>query len=476
MRRVRIAWVSAYALMSLGLIAACDRPPPPPSLFVLISVDTLRADFLGAYGSVRGLTPRMDRLARESLVFTSAYSATSFTLPSLSALLTGRYPEELGIWNNESAVPESVPTLATELRASGWRTGAVVSNFILRSSSGIDTGFDVYDDRFPQREAVRNWPERTATDTTDAFFRILDDCRVGPSRCFVWVHYQDPHGPYTPPPGTRESHIEAERRAPDGRRQLPVQAKGDIGLGGIPRYQYLEGNREVAFYRAGYDAEVNYVDTEVGRLLDGLRERRLADEALVVFTADHGEALGEHDYWFAHGEHLTDPLVRIPLMIRGPGIRPDRREDIVAPVDLFPTVLAWLDPQSKRASGRGRNLLEPDAAASDSVVYLATLGAGPVRRFAIVEGDFKFIASLNDGAWDGQLFRRGSESTNLVGLTGGVAASFRQRLSEFRAGLAVHPEIRQKFSPEELEQLRALGYVDVPRGDEVDAGSDSPGD
>lgn len=475
MRRVRIAWVSAFALISSVAIAACSGHASPPRLFVLISIDTLRADFLGAHGSDRGLTPRIDLLARESLVFTSAYSASSFTLPSISAVLTGRYPEELGIWNNESTVPASVATLATELSERGWRTGAVVSNFVLRSSSGLSVGFDVYDDEFPEREAVRNWPERTATGTTDAFFRTLDACTVGQSRCFVWVHYQDPHGPYTPPPGTRKRHLEAERRAPDGRRQLPVQREGDVGLGGIPRYQFLDGNHEVAFYRAGYDAEVHYVDTEVGRLLDGLRERHLADQALVVFTADHGESMGEHDYWFAHGEYLTDPLVRVPLMIRGAGVTPGRRDDIVAPVDLFPTVLAWLDPRADRVSGRGRNLLDPDAAGSDSVAYLATLGAGSVRRFAIVEGDFKFIVSLNQGVWDGQLFRRGQESMNLVGPAAGVAATFRQRLSAIRAGLDVHPEIRQRFSPGELEQLRALGYVDAPRGDDVADVSEPPG-
>lgn len=119
--------------------------------------------------------------------------------------------------------------------------------------------------------------------------------------------------------------------------------------------------------------------------------------------------------------------------------------------------------------------MDPDAAGSDSVAYLATLGAGSVRRFAIVEGDFKFIVSLNQGVWDGQLFRRGQESMNLVGPAAGVAATFRQRLSAIRAGLDVHPEIRQRFSPGELEQLRALGYVDAPRGDDVADVSEPPG-
>jgi arylsulfatase A-like enzyme len=155
------------------LLATCGGAPPPPDVLLLITVDTLRADRLGAFGSPLGLTPNLDALAEESALFTAAYAATPFTLPSLSALMTGRHPEELGIFRNESVLPETVPTLASELRDRGWQTQAVVSNFILRRSSGIGSGFDVFDDEFPQLEAVRKWPERIATGTTDAALRLL---------------------------------------------------------------------------------------------------------------------------------------------------------------------------------------------------------------------------------------------------------------------------------------------------------------
>jgi arylsulfatase len=450
MRRPRNALHLAVAAASLLLIGAC-RGAEPPNLFVLITVDTLRADYLGAYGSDRGLTPNLDALARESLVFTAAYSATSFTLPSVSALLTGRYPEEFGIWNNESALPQSAPTLATELRRRGWRTAAVVSNFVLRESSGLAAGFDVYDDEFPQKEAVRRWPERIAADTTDAFIRTLDACTTGTDApCFVWVHYQDPHGPYTPPSDRRSRYLEIEQGAPDGRRLLPVHPADYAGPGGIPRYQYLEGRRE---------------DEEIGRLLAALRERGLDGKALVAFAADHGEGLGEDDYWFAHGAHLTDPLVRVPLLLRVPGRPPERRDDIVAAVDLYPTVLRQLVGAEGDPPARGRDLLAPDAAASDSVPYLATLGAGSVRRFGIVEGDYKFIVSLDRDIWRSQLFRRGRESVNLAAPAPQITASLRARLLEFRERLPTREETRQKFSPEDLEKLRALGYVDLPRAD-----------
>ena len=162
----------------------CDRGPEGPRLLLLVSVDTLRADRLGVYGSDLGLTPNLDALA-----FMAAYAAAPFTLPSVSALMTGRHPEALGIFSNESLLPASVPTLASELKRSGWKTRAVVSNFILRKASGIASGFETFDDLFPQVEIVRMWPERVAPDTTDAALELLDECAPGEdSRCFLWVH------------------------------------------------------------------------------------------------------------------------------------------------------------------------------------------------------------------------------------------------------------------------------------------------
>src|SRR5258705_11130146 len=153
---------------------ACGAPPL--QLLLVVTVDTLRADALGAYGSGLGLSPHLDALAAESVVFDAAYAAAPLTLPSLATLFTGRWPEERGVSSNEAALPQGVPTLASELRERGWRTGAVVSNFVLNGSAGLAQGFDRYDDRLPRREAVRHWPERSARDATDAALAMLDGC------------------------------------------------------------------------------------------------------------------------------------------------------------------------------------------------------------------------------------------------------------------------------------------------------------
>jgi arylsulfatase len=451
--------IATLALLLLASLPGCRSEHEPPRVLVLVSVDTLRADRLGAYGSERGLTPHLDALAAQSVVFDAAYAPSPFTLPSIAALLTGRYPESLGIASNASALPPAIPTLASTLRAAGWRTAAVVSNLVLNRDSGLQTGFDIYDETLPQREATRSWPERIAADTTDAALAILDDLRGRPdAKIFLWVHYQDPHGPYTPPPGWRERHLEADLAADQGSRVLPVRP-GEAALGALPNYQVLGDERRVGFYRAGYHGEIEYTDEQVGRLLAGLDERGLDDEAIVIFTADHGEALGEEEYWFAHGEFLSEALVRVPLLIRRPGSPPDRRADPAALTDLFATVLATLGVGSDANTGSGRDLLAPDAAAGASSPYLATLAGGRSRRHGIVAGEYKYVLSLGNDGWQGRLFRRDGNA-EAVELRDPIReASLRRRLAATQRGLRRREERRRPLDDAGREALRALGYV-----------------
>jgi arylsulfatase len=456
------------ALLLLLPLAGCRDRAIAPRLLLLISVDTLRADRLGSYGSDLDLTPNLDALAAESQVFEWAYAPTSFTLPSMSSLLTGRHPEEIGVLGNRSALAPAVPTLAGALRERGWRSAAVVSNLVLRKNAGLAAGFDVYDDVLPDREATRKWPERIAADTSDAAIAVLDSfSSEGDERLFLWVHYQDPHGPYTPPEGLRERFLAAERARPDGRRRLP-EATGRGGRGRIPTYQVVGESRDVAFYRAGYDAEVHYLDTEVGRLLRELAGKGLADATLVVFTADHGESLGERDYWFAHGERLGDPLVRVPLLLRVPGLPAQRRTDVASLVDLFPTLLHHLAGVPPDPEAPGRDLFAPDATASQSVPYLATLGDGHTPRFGIIEDGYKFVLAKQDDGWRGELFRLGHEGHELSRSEPERALRMREQLADLRANLRRgRPETRQRLSEEDRRNLRALGYIEESESPET---------
>jgi arylsulfatase len=451
MRQIR----SCVALLVFAL--ACSETPPRGLL--LITVDTLRADALGAYGAANGMTPRLDALANESLVFDAAYAAAPFTYPSLASLLSGRYPGSLGMRTNNSEIPPDVPTLASTLRDHGFATGAVIGSHVLYKKK-LAKHFQVYDRKLSWHPTLPNMHERIAAPNTDAALALLDTLVPAPERArarwMLWVHYQDPHGPYIPPEPFEQR---ARAREPEAGRLEPIGS--NHGGPGIPEYQRIGDERDVAFYRARYRAEVAYMDAELGRLLDGLAERALRESTMLVFTADHGEALGEHDVYFAHGHDLTDELTHVPLLIAGPGIAPGRRRDVVSLVDLYPTLLRRL-VGAEPADLPGRDLLAPGATTRESVAHFDTLAYSAMRHTGLVADGYKLILDWRDGVWDARLFRRGHEDVNLGPSAPQIAARLRERLlalqHEIEAGRPA--EVRQELTQAEREQLEALGYVD----------------
>lgn len=464
----------ALLMVLVAVAVGCGRSETPaPRNLILISVDTLRADHLGAYGSTRNLSPNIDALARESVLFEYAYATAPFTLASLSSLLTGRYPDELGIdWNRSVLAPE-VPTLASVLGRAGWKTRAVVSNFVLRAhKSGIDVGFDHYDSRFPQLEAVRKFPERTAGATTEAAIEALDALGEGqaPDEAppfFLWVHYQDPHGPYTPEPDQRERFFDKARAEASQPVVLEVgQAKPEIGV--LPRYQFIEDRRDLEFYRAGYEAEIFEADTAIGVLLDEIRKRDLLDNSLIVFVADHGESIGEDDYWFAHGEFLSDALVRVPLFFRIPGQPGTSRSDIASVVDLVPTLMAFFQiPEAPDTSGR--DLFGMNAERVDRTVYFSNLNESSRPRVGIAWGGHHYVVTpripddrKTPGPHAHALRRLGAPDRPLEKADPKRALAMRDRIMGFHSAFVLpqSPAVSQKLTPEEAQQLEALGYVE----------------
>jgi arylsulfatase A-like enzyme len=442
------------------LASACRWAGSNPSHLLLITVDTLRSDHLGCYGNPLGLTPNIDRLAERSTLFTTVYAAAPSTFPSVTAILTGRYPEAVGVQNNYDRLGGDVKTLGAYLRSRGWKTGAVVSNFVLGEHSGLGLHFDLYDATFPQMEAVRRRPERIAKDTTDAALAMLDRLTGGGSGpVFLWVHFQDPHGPYQPPGNRRARFLERERALPDGRRKL--RRSPDVrGMGGIPTYQFETGHREVAYYRSGYDGEVSYMDEEVGRLLEGLSARGLMDSTVIAFTADHGEGLGEGDYWFAHGEYLTEPLLRVPLLVAAPGRPPARRDDQASLVDLSPTLLALLGMEPPEGQA-GENLFAAGADRRARTAYFMTRPQeSTVPRFGLARDGYTYVVSLEGGGEKERLIRRGNDEENLLAAEKGLSRELRAELVSLRGRFPreVHRTTRE-IGPEAREKLRSLGYV-----------------
>ncbi len=313
---------------ALGGCSGEVRAPEPRSV-ILVTCDTLRRDALEPYGAAPGCTPHLARLAQEAVVFDQAWSAAPSTLPSLSSLFTRRTPDELGVTSgNRMLLPPEVDTLTERLREAGLETAAVVSNAVLRrfptpiGEVALAQGFDHYDDRMTVKERNRQLFERSAPDTVAAGLQWLD-ARKDPERpFFLWLHFIEPHGPYTSGEPLALSEDDALPAA------LPL-GEDDRGLGQIPRYQALGEDRAPARYRAAYRGEVRHLDQALGVLLEGLRQRGLLETATLVVTADHGESLGEGDWWFSHGQSLAPELLRVPLLIRAPGgSAPARRSQL----------------------------------------------------------------------------------------------------------------------------------------------------
>jgi arylsulfatase len=451
-RRARLGLVAGV----LGL-AACSASAPPPPLVLLITVDTLRADRLGAYGSKLDATPHLDRLAAESQLFEIAYAPTPFTLASIASLLTGELPEKIGVLNNRAKLGDDIPTLATEFQAAGFATGAVVSSHVLRRASGLARGFDVFDDTTPVTQHYM--PERVGPETTEAALGALDQLLAEqPAPAFLWIHYQDPHGPYTPPPELLERYRAQEQVAGDGARTLPVSPM-DRGWGAIPRYQVLGEHRDAAFYRASYHAEIAYLDTAIGALLDGLSERGLRDKAVIVFTADHGESLGEDDYWFAHGEHLSDAQLRIPLIVRVPGLAAERRRDNASLLDVAPT-LEGLVGIAPPPDAPGRDLIQQREPAP---LLVASLSNAAATRVGLVAEGTKYMLSFGRGPREERLLELRADYAEVPVIDPDRLVAMRRRLAAERSALAAvaRPELRQTLSEDDQRKLEALGYVET---------------
>lgn len=320
--------------------------------FILITLDTLRADHLGCYGYDLPASPSIDHFAGESLRFANAFAASSFTGPSVTSMLTSRYPglTESNFANGYPVDPIPAATLAKSFNEEGYRTAAFVGNYVLRPAAGLAEGFRVYDTAFDSAEVNRGTLERVASSLTPAAESWLAAHSNEPF--FLWLHYQDPHGPYTPPAPYNERFV----RRTASPTVLDV-VKNVTGYRGIPGYQVLGGNRDLAYYVSQYDGEIAFVDEWIGRLLDKVRSLGIWDTTVIALAADHGEAFGEHEYYCAHGHGVGPELTRVPLLLRIPG-RPGAVSGVpVSLVDIAPTMLGLAGFEIPRTF-QGENLLD----------------------------------------------------------------------------------------------------------------------
>ncbi len=449
--------------LAAGLLAACDGGAA--SHVLLITVDSLRADHLGAYGYARDTSPRMDALARDGTLFERALSSTNWTLPASAALLTGLADSLHGVQDANRALAPGIPTLAEILRNAGFATGAVVSGPLLHPQFGLNRGFDDYlncmsyldDDFAPRPDTGPDLNRQSHADVTGPCVvrrarEWLAAHASGPA--FLWLHFWDVHYDYQPPPGY------AERFDPDYRGELDAS-----GFAHNPEIRPDMDPRDRTHLGALYDGEIAYTDERVGEVLDALDGLGLTRDTLVVLTADHGEAFFEHGHK-GHRNGLHAEEVRIPLILRGPGVPVGvRRPGPAHLTDVAPTVLALAlgQPRPPPGPGEGRDLRPAlaDASALEGRWVLSELSVASRQQWALESLGDKVLRDEPSGIT--RLFDLVADPGEQAGRPAPSPAS--QRLEALRAQLAVRrrglpaPMPLHK-RPAELEaQLRSLGYV-----------------
>jgi choline-sulfatase len=415
---VRPVRIVTFLLAAAG--AGCGRTPPAAarSPVVVISVDTLRADHLPVYGYRGVQTPALDALARDSIVFTNAYSNVPLTLPSHAALLTGLLPFENGVRDNIGfRLDPAHRTLATLLQSASYATGAAVSSYVLRADRGLAAGFDYYDDSMPANPTR----ERAGMESAAALAKWGGAVRDRP--LFLFLHIYEPHAPYTPPE--------------------PFASR---------------------YASAPYDGEIAAADAAVGSFVDFLKRTGLYDRAILVFLSDHGEGLGDHGEE-EHGVFLYREALRVPLFLKRPGSA-GAGQRISAPVsltDVVPTVLSLLSiPVPSDLHGLPLTSLSAASAATDRRIYSETLyprlGLGWSDLASLADARYHYIHAPRP-----ELYDLAADPGERNDLAPGLPAPFRS----MRAALETMSRpfsTPEASSPEELKKLAALGYISVSAG------------
>lgn len=391
---------------------------------ILVTIDTLRADHLACYGYTRIKTPNIDSLASAGIRFADAVAQVPLTLPSHCSILTGTYPSFHRVQDQTGHLPENRTTLARLLKAQGYATAAFVSSFVLNSQCGLNEGFDHFDDAFGSSRVSRADELKRRGDQSLSR-AVAWMARVESAKLFVWLHLYDPHAPYTPPEPFRSRYA------------------------GRP-----------------YDGEIAFVDSLIGELTHFLKNKGSYWKTLIVFTADHGEDLGDHGE-DTHGFFVYDSTVRIPLIIKAPEerFRATVIREAVQSVDIAPTILQMLSlPPGRDMQGKSLlSLIMHKGWHADSAIgetYYPFLHFGWSPLFFLRTDRYKFIDAPNPELYD--LQRDPGELRNLFSMQRPLADRMRKQLFELqnRTGASEAPPAAARTVDEAvLEKLKSLGYV-----------------
>jgi arylsulfatase A-like enzyme len=441
----------AVLLAALAWTVSKGRGPVRPRLILLVSIDTLRADHLGCYGYDRPTSPRLDALAREGVLFEDVSSPSPWTLPAHASLLTGLYPSHHTLKSHDRFLPTALPTLAMLLAREGFVTAAVVNSHNLSPRYGLDRGFQHF--RYVEETADQRGPSGAITDQALEWLR-----QHGQAPLFVFVHYYDVHSDYRSEPRYERLFVRPYAGRADGTTaQLAAAREGGAAFDA----------RDAAHLVDLYDAGVRQMDEELERLWAFLRGSGRRDRALIVVTSDHGEEFLERGS-VLHGRTQFQEVVRVPLLAVGPGLAAGRRvTEPVSLVDVVPTLLAGAAADAPaRLDGRSLlPLLERGRDATAASAERPIFGEADhnneqedITRM-VRQGRYKLHHNRLTKAF--ALFDLDADPAERAELSGArpdMERALRRALESFMT-TEVAGGSRGRLSPEQVEKLRSLGYV-----------------
>jgi len=478
--RGAITLLSCAALLSQA--TGCGTEPLPkthPQNLIVISIDTLRADHMSLHGYARPTTPRIDAFAERAATFDRAIAPWPKTVPSMVAMFNSRYPHSTGIMYGSSGqyVPDQELMLAEIARERGLATAAVVSNAVLGSATNFNQGFDSYIETYKEESPFEPEYLNSANSVT-AYARLLLRQHTAGEPFFLWVHYVDPHATYEPPeeyaaPFMSDSLYDAT--------ELRLNEDNSNFHGGVAgRYWRRNGEQsELGWYVANYDGEIAFTDDQIGILLDEIERMGLLSNTAVMITADHGESLGEHQYFFEHGWFPYNACGWIPWVVYWPEM-PNPGSRIAYPsslLNLVPTVVEIMGWEIEDADFHG-----------NSVVPVISGQVQTVDPHVVIEGGegglrwHEFLRAVQDERWKlvyvpserYQGMMQGTElelydvvedpmeTVNLADAHPDIVTRLKRELARIistTGPIAEAPSRQPRYSPEELRSLRSLGYI-----------------
>jgi len=464
-----LRWVGALAFVSLlnatALAESTARLPvtgkdgAKPNV-LLITIDTLRMDHLGAYGYALPTSPAIDQLAKDGVLFTDAITPTPMTAPAVASLLTGQYVNRHHVHENAGTIPENVTSLAEAFADAGYDTAAIYGNEALED---FGRGFKVFEE-FPRKEV----PKGLLMTDELGVARGLEWLETAKEPWFLWLHLIDPHGAYDSSPLERSAAF-TYPDDPELNKELETSDKNWV-YGAVPQYQGLEDVRRVGDYVRRYDGEIVGSDLEIAKIRAWLENKGEFDHTLLVLTSDHGESLTEDNYYFQHGKSLNEPSVRVPFLIRHGALPSGIKVDApVSLIDVYPTIAALAglpvpaDVDGKDVSGTlfGENLGD-----RTRITYTVT----PDLQVGIYRGPWRMYGRpvRKDGAVDISKFgfvvltdtTQHPEKRVPLRREQATVKALKKELVEASKRMRTFSAPKVELTEKQTQRLRALGYID----------------